>query len=87
MRNPAILLLDEATSSLDRESERALQAALNNMVQQGSLTVLTVAHRLSTIRDAEQIYVLHHGRVVQTGKYDQLTAQEGLFAALAAEGT
>lgn len=87
MRNPAILLLDEATSSLDRESERTLQAALSNMIQHGSLTVLTVAHRLATIRDAERIYVLQHGRVVQSGKYDELTAQEGLFAALAAEGS
>ncbi len=82
LRNPPILVLDEATSALDTQTERAVQAALSNLVE--GRTTIAIAHRLSTVRDADQIVVLDGGRVVETGTYDELVALGGRFAALAA---
>ena len=73
-----ILLLDEATSALDSESERAVQDALNAL-RKGRTTII-VAHRLSTIRDADHIYVMEHGRVIEGGSYSELVGHGGLFA-------
>jgi len=70
--NPPILILDEATSSLDTESERLVQAAINNVME--NRTVLVVAHRLSTIRHADQILVLESGNIVERGTHDELMA-------------
>ncbi|MGC5204408.1 lipid ABC transporter permease/ATP-binding protein, partial [Klebsiella pneumoniae] len=70
LRNAPILLLDEATSALDNESERAVQAALKRL-QQGRTTIV-VAHRLSTIVDADQIIVLEQGRVAEQGTHAEL---------------
>ncbi len=80
LKNAPILLLDEATSALDTESERQVQAALARL-KHGRTTVM-VAHRLSTIVDADLIYVLEGGRVVEHGSYETLLAQNGLFARL-----
>ena len=80
LRNAPILLLDEATSALDNESERAVQDALKRL-QQGRTTIV-VAHRLSTIVDADQIIVLDQGRVAEQGTHDQLLAQNGIYAKL-----
>ncbi|MEA1938805.1 MAG: ABC transporter ATP-binding protein [Pseudomonadota bacterium] len=80
LRVAPILLLDEATSSLDTESERAVQAALETLRE--GRTTLVVAHRLSTVRDADVIYVLDKGKVTEIGRHDELIARRGLYARL-----
>ncbi len=80
LRNAPVLLLDEATSALDNESERAVQAALKRL-QQGRTTIV-VAHRLSTIVDADQIVVLEHGEVVEQGRHNDLLEKKGVYARL-----
>ena len=82
LRNPRILVLDEATSALDTETERAVQQAFDTLAE--GRTTITIAHRLSTVRDADQIVVLDHGRVAERGTHTSLLAAEGRYAALAA---
>jgi ATP-binding cassette subfamily B protein len=82
LRNPRVLVLDEATSALDTETERAVQQALDLLAV--GRTTITIAHRLSTVRDADQIVVLDHGRLVETGTHSSLLAEQGRYAALAA---
>lgn len=82
LKNPAILLLDEATSALDAESERLVQEALNNLME--GRTSLIIAHRLATIREADNILVLDGGKIVESGRHDQLMENEtGLYRQLA----
>ena len=78
LKNPRILIFDEATSALDSRSEKAIQAELER-VSQGR-TTLVIAHRLSTVMDADQILVLNHGRIVERGTHRQLLEQEGEYA-------
>ncbi len=80
LRNPDILILDEATSSLDSHSEQLIQRAIENFAQQS--TVVIVAHRLTTIKKADLIYVLHEGRVIEQGGYNDLAEQNGMFAGM-----
>lgn len=80
LKNPPILILDEATSSLDTESERLVQDAINKMME--NRTSIVIAHRLSTIRHADEIIVLQKGKIVQRGTHDQLLEQEGLYRKL-----
>lgn len=80
LKNAPVLILDEATASLDTESERYIQAALQQVMK--NRTTLVIAHRLSTIKHADQIIVLHHGRVVEQGNHDQLLALDGQYAKL-----
>jgi subfamily B ATP-binding cassette protein MsbA len=80
LKNAPILLLDEATSALDNESERLVQQALNTLMQ--NRTTLMIAHRLTTIQHADQIYVLEQGRVVEQGNHETLLAKQGAYFAL-----
>jgi ATP-binding cassette subfamily B protein len=82
LRNPPVLVLDEATSSLDTQTERLVQEALERLSE--GRTTIAIAHRLSTVRDADQIVVLDRGRIVEVGTYGELLARGGRFAELAA---
>ena len=80
LKNPPILILDEATSSLDTESERLVQDAINNMMQ--NRTSIVIAHRLSTIRHANEIIVLQKGEIAERGTHDELLAKGGIYKKL-----
>ncbi len=82
LRNPPILVLDEATSALDTETERAVQVALESLAE--GRTVIAIAHRLTTVRDAEQIVVLEGGRIVERGSHGDLLAIGGRYGAMLA---
>jgi subfamily B ATP-binding cassette protein MsbA len=80
LKNPPILILDEATSALDTESERLVQEALERLMK--SRTTIASAHRLSTIKNADEIYVLYEGEIVECGQHDELIAKNGYYKRL-----
>ena len=82
LRNPSVLLLDEATSSLDAESEKVVQDALNNLME--GRTSIIIAHRLATIRDVDCIYVIDNGKIVEQGTHTELSMiDNGAYSSLA----
>ena len=80
LRDPAILVLDEATSAVDNETEAAIQRSLAHVTK--GRTSVVIAHRLSTVRDANRIWVLEDGHVIESGTHDELVKNNGLYAAL-----
>ena len=80
LKNPPILILDEATSALDTESERLVQDALEKLMK--TRTTVAVAHRLSTIKHADEICVMHEGRIVERGTHDELIGKDGYYKKL-----
>jgi len=81
LKNPAILLLDEATSSLDAESEKVVQEALNKLME--GRTSIIIAHRLATIREVDKIFVIDGGQIVESGTHEYLSSMDGLYNSLA----
>ena len=82
IRKPKVLLLDEATSALDAESEHQVQQALDILIKSGKQTIIIVAHRLSTIRDADEIIVMQNGEVKERGNHVGLLALNGYYKKL-----
>ncbi len=80
MKNAPIVILDEATSALDNKSEAVVQQAIDNLMK--NRTVLVIAHRLSTVKNADRIFVINEGRIVEQGSHDELLAKNGEYAAL-----
>jgi len=77
LKNPSVLILDEATSALDAENEKTVQEALDKIM--GGKTSVIVAHRISTIKDADEILVFSDGQIIERGTYQQLTDMQGAF--------
>lgn len=82
LKNPSIIILDEATSALDSETERNIQRAVNRLGEDRSKTVITVAHRLTTIENSDRIYVIEKGSVVESGSHKELMEMNGVYAAM-----
>jgi subfamily B ATP-binding cassette protein MsbA len=80
LKNSPILLLDEATSSLDSESEKHIQGALNNLMQ--NKTTIIIAHRISTIINCDKIYVIDKGKIIESGTHDELLKLSGMYSYL-----
>ena len=83
LRNPRILILDEATSALDNTSEKLIQTEIEKMKADCGTTILSIAHRLSTLRNCDEIIVMDQGRIVERGTYQELESTPGIFRDMA----
>ncbi len=81
LQNPEILVLDEATSALDNKTEKNIQKSLDALMK--GKTAIIIAHRLSTIKNVDKIFMIEHGKIIESGTYDELVARGGKFAELA----
>lgn len=79
LRKPEILILDEATSALDNTSERYIQNEIEKLKEETKMTVISIAHRLTTLKNSDRILVMEHGEIIQTGKYQELIETDGIF--------
>ena len=79
LRQPKILILDEATSALDNTSERYIQTEIEKLQKENDTTIISIAHRLTTLKNCNRILVLNKGKIEQDGKYDELIQKEGIF--------
>ena len=82
LRKPSLLILDEATSALDAESESLVQESIDRLIAQGGCTVMLIAHRLSTVINADMIAVVDKGQIVEHGNHNDLIQQNGFYAKL-----
>ena len=82
LRKPKIILLDEATSALDENSQEAVHNALSNLIEESNATVVMVAHRLSTVKNADSICVIDKGQVLEQGTHDELVNKNGIYASM-----
>ena len=80
LRKPKILILDEATSALDNTSERHIQLEIEKLQKENNITIISIAHRLTTLKNCDQIIVLNKGKIEQNGKYNELIEQDGIFS-------
>lgn len=80
LRKPEILILDEATSALDNTSERHIQLGIEKLQKENNITIISIAHRLTTLKNCDQIIVLNKGKIEQNGKYNELIEQDGIFS-------
>ena len=79
MRKPSILILDEATSALDNTTEKHIQKAIETLQKENNITILSIAHRLSTLENCDNILVFDKGKIVESGKYQELINTPGIF--------
>ena len=77
IKKPKILILDEATSSLDAKAEREVKDAIDDIIEKSKLTVIIIAHRLSTVMDADRIIMMNRGEIIEQGSHDELKAKKG----------
>ena len=82
MKDAKILIFDEATSALDSENEAIVQEAINNIINQKHITTIIIAHRLSTVKNANVIYVMNQGKIVEYGNHEELIAKNGEYKKL-----
>ncbi len=79
LRNPGILILDEATSALDNTSERIVQLEIEKLQKERGMTIISIAHRLTTLKNCDRIIVMDEGKIIESGRYEELLRQEGVF--------
>ena len=80
LRKPKILILDEATSALDNTSEKYIQSEIEKLKKESKMTIISIVHRLTTLKNCDEIIVMNHGKIVQHGKYNELIKTEGIFS-------